>query len=109
MADFNPNWVAFAASQAKAPEQLPAGPSTNAAFMAWISEQSIEFTACTGISKETHPGDFAELFSEWLTDAYPAEAEPDEPDYHTLWEMAHPVLPHPYYDGGRLVRPGAGR
>lgn len=103
MGAWNPNWVAYAVSQGKAPEQLPAGPSTNAAFMAWISEQAAEFTACTDITKETNPGDFAVLLSEWLTDAYPTEPEV-EPDPHQLWEMAHPVLPEPFYDGGRLVR-----
>lgn len=103
MTDYTPNWVAFAVSQRKAPEQLPKGAATNAAFMTWISEQAAEFTACTDITKETNPGDFAVLLSEWLTDAYPTEPEV-EPDYHQLWEMAHPVLPEPFYDGGRLVR-----
>lgn len=90
---FNPNWAAFAAHEGLRPEDLPIGPRTNAAFMAWINKQATEFTAHTGISKATHPGNFADRFSEWLTDAYPADDEPEEPQ--------------PYYDGGRLMRPGA--
>lgn len=103
MTTWNPNWVAFAASQGERPENLPAAPKTNALFMAWITEEAADFATKTGITKETNPGDFADLFSEWLTDAYPA---PDdrEPEYHDLWEAAHPVLPEPHYDGGRLVR-----
>lgn len=101
--DWNPNWVAFAVSQGKTPEQLATDASTNGAFIIWMAEQAIEFAASTGITKDTHPGEYAELLSEWLTDAYPTEPEV-EPDYHQLWEMAHPILPEPFYDGGRLVR-----
>ena len=102
MGDWNPNWVAFAAYEGQRPEDLPAGPNTNALFMAWITEQATDFTAKTGVSKETHPGEYADLFSDWLTDAYPAPDD-TEPEYHQLWEMAHPVPPEPHYDGGRLV------
>lgn len=103
MTDFNPNWVAFAASEGVRPEDLLPGTNTNAAYINWISEQAADFAVKTGITKETNPGDFAVLFSEWLTDAYPAPSD-DEPDYHQLWEAAHPVLAEPHYDGGRLVR-----
>lgn len=103
----NPNWVAFAASQGEHPKDLPAGATTNAAYINWISEQAADFTAKTGITKETHPGEYPALFSEWLTDAYPApdDDEPDDGHYHRMWEASHPVLAQPYYDGGRLVRP----
>lgn len=103
MVDWNPNWVAYAVSQGTTPERLPDGPSTNAAFIAWMGEQAAAFAACTGIAKDTHPGTFADELADWLTDAYPVEPDPD-PDPHQLWGMAHPVLPEPFYDGGRLVR-----
>ena len=83
MTTFNPNWAAFAHSQGMHPGETMPGPSVNAWFINWISEQAKAFTDATGITKESHPGEYPDLFSEWLTDAYP------QPDY----------------DGGRLVRP----
>lgn len=72
MTAFNPNWVAYAASRGCHPDDLTPGAGTNARFMCWISEQATAFTAATGITKESHAADYHRLFSEWLTDTWPA-------------------------------------
>lgn len=66
MTDFNPNWTAFAAALGTTPADLNPGTGTNAMFMGWITRQAADFTAATGVTRETHAGEYAWLFSEWL-------------------------------------------
>lgn len=85
MEGYNPNWVAFAHALGHQPGDLNPGAGTNAMFMGWITRQAGDFTAATGITKQTHPGEYHDLFSAWLTNTWPA------PTDATLARALHPA------------------